>query len=135
MCIRDRLGANPAKGFASHGETWSYAIALRWAEFEILRQSGTDPILILDDVFAELDVKRRRHLVKLASSVEQVLITAAVEEDIPEELEPNSVVRIGVHDSTSASGEYSRVSFIDTSQNERCAGAEGTPQPGDGGSR
>ncbi|MDC7111480.1 DNA replication/repair protein RecF [Corynebacterium pseudodiphtheriticum] len=129
------LGANPAKGFASHGETWSYAIALRWAEFEILRQSGTDPILILDDVFAELDVKRRRHLVKLASSVEQVLITAAVEEDIPEELEPNSVVRIGVHDSMSASGEYSRVSFIDTSQNERRAGAEDTPQPGDGGSR
>lgn len=129
------LGANPAKGFASHGETWSYAIALRWAEFEILRQSGTDPILILDDVFAELDVKRRRHLVKLASSVEQVLITAAVEEDIPEELEPNSVVRIGVHDSMSTSGEYSRVSFIDTSQNERRPGAEGTPQPGDGGSR
>ncbi|MDK4277933.1 DNA replication/repair protein RecF [Corynebacterium pseudodiphtheriticum] len=129
------LGANPAKGFASHGETWSYAIALRWAEFEILRQSGTDPILILDDVFAELDVKRRRHLVKLASSVEQVLITAAVEEDIPEELEPNSVVRIGVHDSMSASGEYSRVSFIDTSQNERRTGAEDTPQPGDGRSR
>ena len=86
---------------------------MRWAEFEILRQSGTDPILILDDVFAELDVKRRRHLVQLASSVEQVLITAAVEEDIPDELEPNSVVHIGVHDSTTESGEYSRVSFID----------------------
>lgn len=112
------LGASPAKGFASHGETWSYAIALRWGEFEILRQSGTDPIVILDDVFAELDVKRRRHLVKLARSVEQVLITAAVQEDIPDELAPNSVVHIGVHDSTTDDGEYSRVSFIETGDDE-----------------
>lgn len=112
------LGASPAKGFASHGETWSYAIALRWGEFEILRQSGTDPIVILDDVFAELDVKRRRHLVKLARSVEQVLITAAVQEDIPDELAPNSVVHIGVHDSTTDDGEYSRVSFIETGNDE-----------------
>lgn len=117
------LGASPAKGFASHGETWSYAIALRWGEFEILRQSGTDPIVILDDVFAELDVKRRRHLVKLARSVEQVLITAAVQEDIPDELAPNSVVHIGVHDSTTDDGEYSRVSFIET----------GNETPADGG--
>lgn len=117
------LGSSPAKGFASHGETWSYAIALRWAEFEILRQSGTDPIVILDDVFAELDVKRRRHLVKLARSVEQVLITAAVQEDIPDELAPNSVVHIGVHDSTTDDGEYSRVSFIET----------GNETPADGG--
>lgn len=117
------LGASPAKGFASHGETWSYAIALRWGEFEILRQSGTDPIVILDDVFAELDVKRRRHLVKLARSVEQVLITAAVQEDIPDELAPNSVVHIGVHDSTTDDGEYSRVSFIET----------GDDTPADGG--
>ena len=112
------LGPSPAKGFASHGETWSYAIALRWGEFEILRQSGTDPIVILDDVFAELDVKRRRHLVKLARSVEQVLITAAVQEDIPDELAPNSVVHIGVHDSTTDDGEYSRVSFIETGDDE-----------------
>lgn len=112
------LGPSPAKGFASHGETWSYAIALRWGEFEILRQAGTDPIVILDDVFAELDVKRRRHLVKLARSVEQVLITAAVQEDIPDELAPNSVVHIGVHDSTTDDGEYSRVSFIETGDDE-----------------
>lgn len=121
------LGASPAKGFASHGETWSYAIALRWGEFEILRQSGTDPIVILDDVFAELDVKRRRHLVKLARSVEQVLITAAVQEDIPDELAPNSVVHIGVHDSTTDDGEYSRVSFIETGND-----ATGD-EPADGG--
>lgn len=112
------LGPSPAKGFASHGETWSYAIALRWGEFEILRQAGTDPIVILDDVFAELDVKRRRHLVTLAQSVEQVLITAAVEEDIPDELAANSVVHIGVHDSTTDDGEYSRVSFIETGNDE-----------------
>lgn len=120
------LGSSPAKGFASHGETWSYAIALRWAEFEILRQSGTDPIVILDDVFAELDVKRRRHLVTLAQSVEQVLITAAVEEDIPDELAANSVVHIGVYDSTTDDGEYSRVSFIETGND-----ATGHDEPAD----
>ena len=126
------LGSSPAKGFASHGETWSYAIALRWAEFEILRQSGTDPIVILDDVFAELDVKRRRHLVKLARSVEQVLITAAVQEDIPDELAPNSVVHIGVHDSTTDDGEYSRVSFIEPG-NDASHDANGHDEPADGG--
>lgn len=124
------LGASPAKGFASHGETWSYAIALRWGEFEILRQSGTDPIVILDDVFAELDVKRRRHLVKLARSVEQVLITAAVQEDIPDELAPNSVVHIGVHDSTTDDGEYSRVSFIETG-NDASHDGNGHDEPAD----
>lgn len=131
------LGASPAKGFASHGETWSYAIALRWGEFEILRQSGTDPIVILDDVFAELDVKRRRHLVKLARSVEQVLITAAVQEDIPDELAPNSVVHIGVHDSTTDDGEYSRVSFIETGNDatgdDASHDANGHDEPADGG--
>ena len=124
------LGSSPAKGFASHGESWSYAIALRWAEFEILRQAGTDPIVILDDVFAELDVKRRRHLVTLAQSVEQVLITAAVEEDIPDELAANSVVHIGVHDSTTDDGEYSRVSFIETG-NDASHDAIGHDEPAD----
>ncbi|QPK79168.1 DNA replication/repair protein RecF [Corynebacterium lizhenjunii] len=82
------LGAQPAKGFASHGETWSYAIALRLAEFGLLRAEGSDPVLILDDVFAELDAKRRLALVNLAADAEQVLITAAVDEDLPGNLQP-----------------------------------------------
>ena len=81
-----RLGDQPAKGFASHGESWSFALSLRLAAFELLRSDGTDPVLMLDDVFAELDRKRRRALATVAADAEQVLITAAVAEDIPEEL-------------------------------------------------
>ncbi|WP_040084469.1 DNA replication/repair protein RecF [Corynebacterium humireducens] len=77
------LGDTPAKGFASHGETWSYAVALRLAEFTLLRRDGSDPVLILDDVFSELDAKRREKLVDLAADAEQVLITAAVDADLP----------------------------------------------------
>lgn len=78
-----RLGDQPAKGFASHGESWSYAIALRLAAYELLRTEGSDPVLLLDDVFAELDAARRRALAAVAESAEQVLVTAAVLEDIP----------------------------------------------------
>jgi DNA replication and repair protein RecF len=80
-----RLGEQPAKGFASHGESWSMALALRLASYELLRQEGTDPVLLLDDVFAELDNARRRALAGVAASAEQVLVTAAVEEDVPVE--------------------------------------------------
>jgi DNA replication and repair protein RecF len=78
-----RLGDQPAKGFASHGESWSFAIALRLAAYELLRTEGSDPVLLLDDVFAELDAARRRALAAVAESAEQVLVTAAVLEDIP----------------------------------------------------
>jgi DNA replication and repair protein RecF len=78
-----RLGDQPAKGFASHGESWSVALALRLASYELLRTDGSDPVLLLDDVFAELDTARRRALVSAAESAEQVLITAAVEDDVP----------------------------------------------------
>lgn len=81
------LGSYPAKGFASHGETWSMALALRLASFQLLRQMGTDPVLILDDVFAELDAKRREKLVAVAKDAQQVLITAAVDSDLPENLQ------------------------------------------------
>lgn len=79
-----RLGEQPAKGFASHGESWSFAVALRLAAYQLLRDDGTEPVLLLDDVFAELDTKRRRALATVAESAEQVLVTAAVLEDIPE---------------------------------------------------
>ena len=78
-----KLGNQPAKGFASHGESWSTALALRLAAYELLRSEGSEPILILDDVFAELDVARREALARVASTAEQVLITAAVADDIP----------------------------------------------------
>ncbi len=78
-----RLGDQVAKGFASHGESWSMALALRLAAYELLRADGGDPVLLLDDVFAELDNARRQALANVAASAEQVLVTAAVQEDIP----------------------------------------------------
>ena len=80
-----RLGEQPAKGFASHGESWSMALALRLAAYELLRAEGSDPVLLLDDVFAELDTARRAALAAAAASAEQVLVTAAVVDDIPRE--------------------------------------------------
>ena len=82
------LGDLPAKGYASHGESWSYALALRLGSAEMLKlESRTgDPVLILDDVFAELDAGRRKRLAQLIAGYEQVLITAAAEEDVPAEL-------------------------------------------------
>jgi len=88
-----RLGDQPAKGFASHGESWSVALALRLASYELLRAEGSEPVLILDDVFAELDNARRRALAGVAATAEQVLVTAAVGEDIPEDWD---ATRIGI---------------------------------------
>jgi DNA replication and repair protein RecF len=77
------LGTLPVKGYASHGESWSTALALRLASYDLLRAAGDDPILILDDVFAELDVDRRDRLAELVAGAEQVLVTAAVPDDVP----------------------------------------------------
>ncbi len=77
------IGGLPARGYASHGESWSMALALRLAAFEVLRADGEDPVLILDDVFAELDAGRRGRLADLVAGAEQVLVTAAVGEDVP----------------------------------------------------
>lgn len=77
------LGDEPAKGFASHGETWSFALALRLGSLELFRADGVEPVLLLDDVFAELDRHRRSALAGVAAGVEQVLVTAAVGEDVP----------------------------------------------------
>ncbi|HEX4088372.1 MAG TPA: DNA replication/repair protein RecF [Trebonia sp.] len=73
----------PARGYASHGESWSLALALRLASFDLLRAGREDPVLILDDVFAELDAGRRDRLATLVATAEQVLVTAAVPEDVP----------------------------------------------------
>ena len=80
------LGTMPARGYASHGESWSFALALRLAAFELLRAEGDDPVLILDDVFAELDDLRRERLASVVAKSEQVLVTAAVSADVPADL-------------------------------------------------
>ncbi|HEY9390574.1 MAG TPA: DNA replication/repair protein RecF [Mycobacteriales bacterium] len=81
-----RLSGRVARGYASHGESWSYALALKLAAYELLCADGAEPVLILDDVFAELDAARRGRLAALAARAEQVLVTAAVAGDVPEEL-------------------------------------------------
>ena len=80
------LGEHPVKGFASHGESWSIALSLRLASYQLLKADGDNPILILDDVFSELDEKRRERLVALTNTAEQTLITVAVANDLPSEL-------------------------------------------------
>ena len=81
------LGLLPAKGYASHGESWSFALALKLGSFALLRADGVEPVLILDDVFAELDTTRRERLAVGVSGAEQVLVTAAVGADVPEQLQ------------------------------------------------
>jgi DNA replication and repair protein RecF len=81
------LGDLPAKGYASHGESWSFALGLKLAAYQLLRHDlGEDPVLILDDVFAELDAGRRERLAAMVADCEQVLITAAVDADVPTSL-------------------------------------------------
>jgi DNA replication and repair protein RecF len=75
-----------ARGYASHGESWSFALALRLGSYELLRAESSEPVLVLDDVFAELDQRRRRRLAEVAAAAEQVIVTVAVEEDVPESL-------------------------------------------------
>ena len=103
-----RLGEQPAKGFASHGESWSMALSLRLASYELLRGEGSEPVLILDDVFAELDNSRRRALAGVAAGAEQVLITAAVGEDIPADWD---ATRIGITLRDDDTGRASAVSI------------------------
>ena len=83
------LGDHLVKGYASHGESWSIALSLKLATYKLLEKDGLKPILILDDVFSELDEERRIHLIKLANSAEQTFITVAVENDLPKELSGN----------------------------------------------
>ena len=91
------LGSMPVKGYASHGECWSAALALRLASYELLKSDGGEPVLVLDDVFAELDTGRRERLASLVQGAEQVLVTAAVPGDVPEQLLGS---RYDVHDGT-----------------------------------
>ena len=118
------LGTDPAKGFASHGESWSFALALRLGAFGLLRGEGSDPVLLLDDVFAELDRARRTALARVAATAEQVLVTAAVGEDVPAELD---AVRIDVraHEVIGPDGVPSRASVATRHGAGDAVGAEG----------
>jgi len=89
------LGGLPVKGYASHGESWSFALALRLASYALLCADGGEPVLVLDDVFAELDTGRRDRLAALVSDAEQVLVTAAVAADVPAAL---AGARVDVHE-------------------------------------
>ena len=86
LSIGTDIGRLPARGYASHGESWSLALALRLAAYRLLRADGAEPVLVLDDVFAELDTQRRSRLASLVAGAEQVLVTAAVEADVPHQL-------------------------------------------------
>lgn len=81
-----RIGELPARGYASHGESWSLALALRLASFQLLRDDGIEPVLVLDDVFAELDATRRSRLARSVIDADQVLVTAADAPDVPDML-------------------------------------------------
>lgn len=98
------LGDDIAKGFASHGESWSLALALRLGSVALTRAEGVEPVIMLDDVFAELDATRRRKLATFTSDAEQLLVTAAVAEDIPDEIGGR---RIGVEVVDDADGRRS----------------------------
>ena len=83
------LGDQPVKGYASHGESWSIALSLRLASYELLKAEDESPILILDDVFSELDSQRREQLSFVATNAEQTIITVAVPNDLPTEISGN----------------------------------------------
>lgn len=121
----------PVKGYASHGESWSVALALRLASAELLRRESPagDPVLILDDVFAELDAERRRRLADVTAGYEQVLVTAAVEEDIPEVLHRH-VVRISAGTILDERGTESPASVPDAPAVADDAANDGTEAEG-----
>src|SRR5690606_26497223 len=125
----------PVKGYASHGESWSVALALRLASAALLREESPagDPVLILDDVFAELDADRRQRLAGLTAGYEQVIVTAAVEADIPAQLHRH-VVRITAGTISDERTDADDPSLPTPHSNDRSAsaGASGARGPGSG---
>lgn len=78
------LNGMQAREFASNGEMWTLALALRLALFEVIVQTKqVRPIVVLDDVFAQLDEGRRSQILAFAGDQDQVLITVAADGDIP----------------------------------------------------
>ena len=130
-----RLGDEPAKGFASHGETWSFALALRLGSLELFRADGAEPVLLLDDVFAELDRHRRAALADVAAGVEQVLITAAVGEDVPGSLRGvrHDVVMTGEGADRHSAMTVSRRQHDGADAREHAGGEDGVSDADSGG--
>lgn len=127
------LNGLPVKGYASHGESWSFALSLKLASAELLRRESTlgDPVLILDDVFAELDQSRRRRLAEAIAGYEQVLITAAVLDDVPEQLTARTVriaagEIVGTSDAV-ASNDNATASAVASSEPSTAAAANTEP--------
>jgi DNA replication and repair protein RecF len=125
----------PTRGYASHGESWSTALALRVGSFDLLRDTGGDdgePVLVLDDVFAELDARRRRHLAGRALEAEQVVVTAAVAEDVPPELVGRvlTVRRDPATGLSSVTGAGVDPAAEDVGPPERLEGADQVEEPG-----
>ncbi|MCT1434573.1 DNA replication/repair protein RecF [Dietzia maris] len=129
------LGDEPAKGFASHGETWSFALALRLGSLELFRADGAEPVLLLDDVFAELDRHRRAALADVAAGVEQVLITAAVGEDVPGSLRGvrHDVVMTGEGADRHSAMTVSRRQHDGADAREHAGGEDGVSDADSGG--
>ncbi len=132
------LGPAPAKGFASHGETWSLALALRLASYRVLVEDDPDPkakpVLILDDVFAELDAARRSRLAEMTRDAEQLIITAAVAADIPAEL-TGTHIPVHMRDGISSPGEHhtdlATLKLIEANHFEDAEGSEPAGERGD----
>ena len=132
------LGPAPAKGFASHGETWSLALALRLASYQVLVEDDPDPnakpVLILDDVFAELDAARRSRLAEMTRDAEQLIITAAVAADIPAEL-TGTHIPVQMRDGISSPGKHhtdlATLKVIEANNFEDAEGSESLSERGD----
>ncbi|GAA4477656.1 DNA replication/repair protein RecF [Enteractinococcus fodinae] len=132
------LGPAPAKGFASHGETWSLALALRLASYRVLVEDDPDPnakpVLILDDVFAELDAARRSRLAEMTRDAEQLIITAAVAADIPAEL-TGTHIPVQMRDGISSPGEHhtdlATLKVLEANNFEDAEGSESPSERGD----
>ena len=132
------LGPAPAKWFASHGETWSLALALRLASYRVLLEDDPDPkakpVLILDDVFAELDAARRSRLAEMTRDAEQLIITAAVAADIPAEL-TGTHIPVHMRDGISSPGEHhtdlATLKLIEANHFEDAEGSEPAGERGD----
>lgn len=127
------LGGQPARGYASHGEQWSMALSLRLASFEWLRSHGSDPVLILDDVFSSLDSSRRAALVSAALDAEQTLVTAAVGDDLPSDLVSNSVRILGVEATIGSAGARGGSLSAGDVSRETFEGVGGVAENGPGG--
>ncbi len=78
-----RLGGRDLATFASRGQQRTAILALKLAELDLLTaQDGRPPLLLLDDVFSELDPARRGHLVRRIAGLPQAFVTTTTLDDL-----------------------------------------------------